>query len=172
MQITYSIAQMQDLDEVFSLVRCAIRRMDEIGIHQWNEIYPCREDLSEDISNGEMRIGRIDGRIAVIYVLNKDYDEEYKTAAWTHPEREWRVLHRLCVHPDFQNRGVARLTLDHMQNELREMGVQALRLDVFSQNPYSRQLYAKAGFTQTGIADWRMGRFYIMEKYLDEGAAL
>lgn len=166
MQIQYRPAELQDLDDIFSLVQYAIRHMDELGIHQWDEIYPCREDLSEDISNGDMHIGCIGGRIAVIYVLNKDYDEEYETAAWAHPEREWRVLHRLCVHPDFQNMGVGRLTLDHIQRDLLNMNVEALRLDVFSQNPYSQKLYAKAGFTQTGIADWRMGRFFIMEKYL------
>lgn len=166
MQLEYRLAAPRDLDEVFSLVRCAIRHMDELGIHQWDEVYPCREDLFEDISKGEMRVGCIDGRIAVIYVLNTDYDEEYETAAWAHPEQEWRVLHRLCVHPDFQNMGVARKTLEHMQKELIGMGITALRLDVFSENPYSQRLYAKAGFTQTGVADWRMGRFYIMEKYL------
>lgn len=169
MQIEYRLAAPQDLDEVFTLVRCAIRHMDELGIHQWDEVYPCREDLSHDISKAEMRVGCIGGRIAVIYVLNKDYDEDYLTAAWAHPEKDWRVLHRLCVHPDFQNKGVARETLAHMEQELQSMGCEALRLDVFSQNPYSQRLYAKAGFTQTGIADWRMGRFYIMEKYLDGG---
>ena len=37
MQIEYSIARMSDLEEVIALVRCAIGRMNALGIHQWDE---------------------------------------------------------------------------------------------------------------------------------------
>ena len=171
MQIQYRFAQPQDLDEVFSLVQCAIRRMDELGLHQWDEFYPCRQDLSDDISKGEMRIGCMDGRIAVIYVLNKEQEKEYLTAAWQHPQKPYRVLHRLCVHPDFQDMGIARLTLTHIQEELIEAGIEVLRLDAFSKNPHAQRLYAKAGFHPTGIITEPIGDFIIMEKYLGGGIA-
>lgn len=170
MQIEFAPAQPADLEEVCALVHRAVVRMREIGIRQWDEIYPSREDLSGDIARGEMRVGRTNGRIAVLYVLNREADEEYETAAWAQPDLDWRVLHRLCVHPDYQNKGLARLTLAHIERELAGLGVPALRLDVFSQNPYAQRLYERAGFTRTGTADWRMGRFYIMEKYINGGS--
>ena len=83
MQIQYSIAQPQELEEVFSMVRCVIQAMHAAGIRQWHEdIYPRKDDLCRDIARGEMRIGRIGGRIAVIYVLNTEQEPQYLTAAW------------------------------------------------------------------------------------------
>ena len=167
MQIEYRFAQMQDLDEVVSLVGRVIEHMNKTGLHQWDlSIYPTREDLSRDIARGEMRVGCLDGRIAVIYVLNAEQEEEYFTAAWQHPDKPYRVLHRLCVHPEYQNLGLARATMEHIQKELLSMGVEVLRLDVFSKNPHAQRLYTAAGFAPTGFIDEPIGRFIIMEKCL------
>lgn len=56
------------------------------------------------------------------------------------------------------------MTIDYRSANMNDL--EAIRLDVFSRNPYSQRLYARAGYVQTGIADWRMGRFYLMEKYI------
>ena len=58
--------------------------------------------------------------------------------------------------------------LRHIFEEARAAGARSLRLDVFSQNPAALRLYTRAGFAPTGHADWRMGRFVIMEKLLEE----
>lgn len=167
MQIQYSIAQPQELEEVFSMVRCVIQAMHAAGIRQWHEdIYPRKDDLCRDIARGEMRIGRIGGRIAVIYVLNAEQEDSYNSAAWQHPEKSYRILHRLCVHPDFQNMGLARKTMEHMQKELLQMGIEVLRLDVFSKNPHAQRLYLNAGFRPTGTITEPIGDFIIMEKLL------
>ena len=167
MQIHYRFAQPQDLDEVIALVRHVIRHMNEAGLHQWDlSIYPTKDDLCRDIAKGEMRVGCINGRIAVIYVLNAEQDEAYRTAAWQYPGKAFRVLHRLCVHPDFQNMGLARTTLAHMQQELLSMGIDVLRLDVFTKNPHAQRLYTNAGFHPTGSITEPIGDFIIMEKLL------
>lgn len=62
----------------------------------------------------------------------------------------------------------ARTTLIHIEKELRKNNVGAIRLDVYSKNPFALSLYLRCGYTQTGIADWRKGRFYLMEKKLCE----
>ena len=171
MQIEYRPAQLQDLDEIFMMVQCAIRHMDALGLHQWDETYPTRQDLYEDIAKGEMCTGRTEGRIAVIYVLNTEQEKEYLTADWQHPEKPYRVLHRLCVHPELQNMGIARRTLEHIQQELIEAGIEVLRLDAFSKNPHTQRLYRKAGFHPTGIITEPIGDFIIMEKYLTQEEA-
>ena len=48
----------------------------------------------------------------------------------------------------------------------KDMGYDAIRLDVFSLNPYARRLYEKNGFIKRGHAHWHMGEFYLMEKIL------
>ncbi len=169
LRITYRLAEEGDLDEICALVQAAVAEMERRGIFQWDEIYPAREDFLNDIKSRSLFIGQTEfqstKRIAVIYVLNKECDEEYKTAAWT-IQGDWRVLHRICVHPDFQNQGIAKMTLAHIEQKARDLGAASIRLDVFSQNPFSQRLYERAGYRKTGEANWRKGLFYLMEKDL------
>lgn len=173
--LSYRPASESDLDEVFALVKAAIAVMDSQGIPQWDEVYPAREDLLRDIQAASLFVGETasagDGggrggkRIAVIYVLNTECYEGYENAAWQCSDG-FRVIHRLCVHPDFQHQGIARQTLSHIEQEAVRFGATSLRLDTFSLNPYSLRLYEHAGYRKTGEAQWRKGLFYLMEKVL------
>ncbi|MCR5724666.1 MAG: GNAT family N-acetyltransferase [Treponema sp.] len=155
-----------DLEEIMRLVQSAVTHMNEAGIHQWDDIYPAKEDFLSDIKAGSLYKGSADGGIAVLFALNTCQDEAYLTADWSYTGTSFSVLHRLCVHPDFQHQGRAKETLDWIEAHLKARGVKAVRLDVFSENPYALRLYEKAGYRQTGTADWRKGRFYLMEKVL------
>lgn len=166
MTIDYRLANVNDLEEINLLVQKAISKMEDNDIHQWDELYPTKEDFANDIKNGDLHVGIIDSEIAVVFALNQESDEDYKNGTWAYPERAYFVLHRLCVNPAFQNRGVAAKTMQYIEEMLRNKEIQAIRLDVFSKNPYSQRLYARAGYVQTGTADWRKGRFYLMEKYI------
>ena len=140
--------------------------MENNDIHQWDEIYPDKAILAEDISKNLMYIGEIDNKIAVCFVLSEECDEEYKNGAWKYPDARFSVIHRLCVNPDFQNQGIAAKTLEYIENLCKSQGYEAIRLDCFTKNPYSIRLYEKAGYSITGYADWRKGRFELREKKL------
>lgn len=164
MDIEYRVANLNDLDEVCKLVGNAIETMTEHNIPQWDNLYPTREDFRKDIDRSQLYVGLIANRIAVVYVINQEYDEQYENGNWQNKEEPFYVIHRLCVNPDFQNKGVAKSTLLHIEEELRMRGIQAIRLDVFSENPYALKLYNNLDYTKVGHADWRKGRFYLMEK--------
>ncbi|MDO5520356.1 MAG: GNAT family N-acetyltransferase [bacterium] len=166
MQITFRTASLSDLQEINQLVQDAIDTMNNLQIFQWDERYPDQEILQEDIEKEELYVGLVDGHIAVIYVLNREADLEYDDAKWRFENRPFYVLHRLCVAPSYQKCGIARKTVLHIEEELRSKGIEAIRLDVFSKNPYALRLYDHLGFTKVGHADWRKGRFYLMEKYI------
>lgn len=164
--IIYRQAEMSDLPEIWSLVNSAVHEMEKNGIYQWDELYPIPEDFSEDISKGELNIGTIDGKIAVIYAINQSCDEEYRQGKWQYPNEPFEVIHRLCVSPEFQRMGIAAKTVSHIEEQLREQGISVIRLDVYSKNPYALRLYEKQGFQKTGMVKWRKGDFYLMEKYI------
>ena len=46
------------------------------------------------------------------------------------------------------------------------MGYESVRLDVFTKNPFAQKLYRNNGYKVRGYADWRKGRFDLMEKEL------
>ena len=162
----YRKATALDIKRICALVQDAIAEMEKNGIHQWDEVYPTREEFLADIEAQSLWVGLEGSQIAVIYALNKWQDPEYFKAAWTYRGEAICVLHRLCVNPKFQRQGVAKNALAHIEDELKKSGVKSIRLDAFSQNPYALRLYQKAGYAQRGEADWRMGRFLLMEKVL------
>ena len=155
-----------DIDEICGMVKAAIDVMEANGIHQWDEIYPTKEEFLDDIRGSNLFVGIKDTKIAVVFVLNKWQDPAYFSAEWTYKGEQFCVLHRLCVNPKFQNQGVAKETLYYIEEKLKNAGVRSIRLDAFTENPYALKLYKNFGYRTTGTADWRKGKFFLMEKNL------
>lgn len=165
MEIQYRIATTEDLKGICGLFDGAIKNMIHNGIMQWDEVYPTEQDFREDINKGQLFVGVVQGQIAVVYVINRECDEQYRNGNWQYADISYYVIHRLCVNPDFQNQGIARRTLLHIEEQLAEWGIHAIRLDAFSENPYALRLYEHLGYAKVGTTDWRKGRFYLLEKY-------
>lgn len=165
-KIDFRKANKADISEIIQFVNNAKIVMESQGIFQWDEIYPTVEDFEEDFKNDYLYVGEVEGKLAVVFVLNQLSDEEYKNGKWEHPEKSYIVLHRLCVNPEFQNKGLGRTTMLHIENLLKSQGIEAIRLDAFTENPFSLKMYNRLGFKTVGFADWRKGRFCLMEKYL------
>lgn len=166
MKIKYQLANQNDLNKIMHLVKNAILTMENNHIHQWDEIYPTAEDFAEDIRRGCSYIGVSEGKIAVVFALNKQCEEAYQNGSWQYPDREYFVVHRLCVNPHFQHQGVAKQTMQFIEEKLKAEGIEAVRLDAFSNNPSALKLYSHMGYSRVGYAHWRKGRFYLFEKYL------
>ena len=164
--LEFKRARQTDIDGICALVASAIIHMQEQKIFQWDEKYPTRVDFLDDLRENTLFVGTIEGKLAVTFTVNQTCDPEYDDGDWKYPDEEYRIIHRLCVNPTFQGRGVAGCTLRHIEEELRRQGIGAVRLDSFTQNPTAVALYTKNGYERTGFADWRMGRFWLMEKRL------
>lgn len=164
--IAFRQGNMADLPEIVNLVKSAIVQMESCGIMQWDEIYPTPEDFASDISGGQLFVGMNNGNIAVVYSLNEVSDEEYRNGKWRMPHKSFIILHRLCVHPKYQNQRIAQKTMRYIEQQVIRLGIDAIRLDAYSQNPYALKLYHRCGFEEVGTVMWRKGAFYLMEKYL------
>ena len=165
MILKYRKATQNDIDEIWNLIRNAKETMVRHNIFQWDELYPEKEDFQEDIDKNQLYVGLVNDQIAVVYALNQECEEEYENGKWKYKEESFYIVHRLCVDPRFQNKGIAKLTLLHIEKQLKAMGIHVIRLDVFQNNPFAIQLYHSLGYSKVGYVDWRMGRFYLMEKY-------
>ncbi len=166
MNINYRLGTLEDLNEINNLIHWAIKEMENEGIKQWDQIYPARKDFINDIEAEQLYVGFNQEKLVVIYVLNKECDEEYSKGQWKDRGKTFYVLHRLCVNPLFQNKGIAKITMQHIEKEAKYKGARAIRLDVFTENPYALKLYGDCGYSRVGTVEWRKGKFFLMEKYL------
>lgn len=166
MNIKYRLGTLEDLNEINNLIHQAIEEMENKGIKQWDEIYPVQEDIINDIEAEQLYVGLNHEKLVVIYVLNQECDEEYSKGKWKDEEKTFYVIHRLCVNPLFQNQGIAKITMEHIEKEANYKGAKAIRLDAFTENPYALKLYGNCGYSRVGTVEWRKGKFFLMEKYL------
>jgi ribosomal protein S18 acetylase RimI-like enzyme len=155
-----------DADEVAALFQAALRHLRAEGIDQWDELYPDRAILEEDIAKGEMYLLIDEGKLASAVVLNEEQYEEYSTAGWIDRDGRTAVVHRLCVHPDLQGQGVGRETMRRCEELLAEAGYSSARLDAFSENRAALRLYEGLGYCRRGTAVFRKGAFGLYEKLL------
>ncbi len=161
----FRLAELSDLDTVSTLFRLAVEKMIQERVFQWDEIYPDVQTLKNDILQKEMFVGVEENQIVSVYVLNTQSDPEYQSGAWQIPEN-YKIIHRLCIRPDFQNQGLAVQTMLHIEKTLKAEKFAAVRLDAFVHNPAALHLYQKLGYQIVGCVTWRKGSFYLMEKIL------
>ena len=164
MKIKFRLGEKEDLNDIIKIFQKAICEMEKEGIYQWDSLYPNEEVIKDDLEKKELYVGIYDGKIVSVYVLNQECDEQYKNGHWQYENATFYVVHRLCVNPRFQNKGIGTLTMLHIENEVKKMGVDTIRLDAFTLNPYAVKMYEKLGYSKVGLANWRKGKFYLMEK--------
>lgn len=157
-------AAIEDLHCITDIFKRAIGEMDVNGIPQWDEIYPNEEIIRDDIRIGQMYAVLQNGDIVSVFVLNQECDKEYLDAKWRYPNASYQVIHRLCVNPTYQNKGIGRETMLSIEGLLRRDGIDTIRLDAFSKNPFALRMYERLGFKKVGEANWRKGLFYLYEK--------
>ncbi|MFT8315598.1 MAG: GNAT family N-acetyltransferase [Clostridium sp.] len=159
-------AELEDLNIIMDIFRNAINVMNDNNIPQWDEIYPTNVILEQDILKKQMYVGIKDNTIVSIVVVNNEFDVQYKHGNWKYDNERFAVVHRLCVNPIYQNQKIGKNTMIMIEDLLQKKGIQSIRLDAFSLNPYALKMYQKLEYQKAGEANWRKGLFYLLEKKL------
>lgn len=157
-------AGINDLKPISKMYSDAIDNLNNVGIYQWDEIYPNELTLKEDIEKQELYKIISDDHLLGAVVINQDTDAEYSNGHFE--DDNYAVIHRLCVAPEYQHQKIGYHAMTLIENRLKEQGVRSIRLDAFSENPYSLKMYEKLGYRKVGNAQWRKGLFYLFEKQL------
>lgn len=79
-------ATLEDLEAILHIYKHAIETMESNGIYQWDNVYPNKEVIINDILESNMFLGEVRGQIASVFVLNQDYESEYENGKWQYEE--------------------------------------------------------------------------------------
>lgn len=146
-------ARAEDLDALFPIYQTAVRTIGALGIDQWQNGYPTREILLEDIAKGELFRIEIDGRTAGGFALLLHRDPTYDRirGAWrTGDDGAYAAVHRVTVDPEFRGRDLPAWLYAFCEERAREGGLCSLRIDTHEGNVVMRRSLEKCGFLHVG----------------------
>jgi len=155
-------ASPQDVPKVMDLIRSCVRHMESQGIHQWDDLYPDKTTVEDDIARHELHLLERDGRTCGIITLNEFQETAYREVPWQFGGKAL-VVHRLAVDPTCQGKGIARELMQFAYECAEKRQYATIRLDAFAHNPQAVTLYERLGYYQAGTVEFRKRPFFCFE---------
>lgn len=152
-------ATTKDIAEIMSIVADAQLSLRELGIDQWQDGYPSKDVIEEDIASGIGYVYCADNKVVGYVVVVLTGEATYNQI----PDREWStaddyvVVHRLCVRRGCTRSGVALEMMDFAAQRGRESGYTGFRIDTHRGNVRMLSMLEKLGFSYVGIIHYDSG---------------
>ena len=146
-------AAAQDLPALEALFVQARRRIGALGIDQWQDGRPNRDDLLRDIARGAgyvfVRGGCVQGYAALLLEREAAYDA-ICGGDWRGHWRDSIVVHRVAVSDEAAGTGLGAAILAYAAEFCRAHGRHFVRLDTHRGNTRMRGFLAHAGYDCRG----------------------
>lgn len=136
------------------------------GIDQWDQEYPNKKVLIEDVEKGEGFVYMEDGKVLAYMALNELCDEEYNDLNWK-TSTPFIVIHRLYVKPTAQGKGISSKMIRYAEEFTKQKEYPSIRFDAFSLNDTANAVYIKKGYELVGTVRFRKGIFNCYEKVIE-----
>jgi hypothetical protein len=76
-KVLWRQARSDDFDAAYTILRCAARRMVQQGRHQWDDSYPQKEDVQNDILLAQAYVLESDEKVVAYGVVSFDGEPAY-----------------------------------------------------------------------------------------------
>ena len=142
-----------DLDAIWDIILQAQVFMHSQGLDQWQDGYPERAQLAEDIAKGQSYLLETGGQAAATAVLQTEHEPDYDHIY----EGAWRLdapcacIHRLAAAGGQRGKGAAHALLSALEQHALQNGISYLRVDTHEDNRPMRRFLEKNGFVYCGV---------------------
>ncbi len=150
-----------DLERIMELVADAQNWFRKQNIDQWQDGYPTREIISNDISGNENYIVELNGVAVATFVISFAGEPTYaeiKGKGWLNKNR-YAVVHRIAVADECRRKGIAREILHYAEELSLEQTISDIRIDTHRDNLAMRALLKKLDYTHCGRITLTSGAF-------------
>ncbi len=137
---------MKDAEEIASLFKLVTDHLIDNRIYQWNYKYPLIEHVVKDIQHKTCYVFEIDSQIVGTITIDSNQDVQYKNVHWKYATDTCYVIHRLGIHPSYQGRKISKTLCLYAEHLALQNLIQFIRLDAYSLNPISKNLYTSLGY--------------------------
>lgn len=122
-------AKITDIPSIMTCFKAAVKKMNNNGFYNWNDVYPNQETAEKDITAGTLYIAIVDKEVIGIVTIDENQDPLYATVDWQYKGNKSLVIHRLAVHPKVQGQGWGKKLLAFAEELGISLGYGSIRLD-------------------------------------------
>ena len=149
--ITHRPAEKRDLETIMQLIARARAFIASQGIDQWQDGYPERELIENDMETG-IGVVFLDNEAICGYIALMDepepvYDE--LDGKWL-SGAPYATVHRMAIDDGWRGRGVSTAMLSYAEEYARMRGLSSVRADTHRGNKAMGGLLRKSGYTYCG----------------------
>ncbi len=153
------LAGVSDVDAIMTIVGQAQQALAELGIDQWQDGYPSRQAILDDIACNVGYVAVEDNAVigyAAIVLTGEEAYKQIDANEWN-TSNDYVVVHRLCVSSSVRRSGIAIGLMYHAATLAREHSFSAFRIDTHRGNIRMLSMLQKLGFKPTGIIHYDSG---------------
>lgn len=145
-------ATLNDISAMMEIVAEAQARLKSSGVDQWQDGYPNRTVLCNDIEKGNCHVLEENGRLIAFMtaICSKEptyaeiYDGEWLT------DNPYCVIHRMAVAESEVRKGIARSAYRLAEELARKAGMKSMRVDTHRDNKVMRHIIESEGYVYCG----------------------
>ena len=153
-----------DVDRILEIIEKAKIELKKLGLDQWQNGYPNREVIENDIKSGISYVleeisekndkseNQISKKIIGTIVLSPKKEEPYSKieGKWITND-DYIVIHRLAVDSEIKNKGIATKILEFSEKECIKNKILSIKADTHENNEPMKKFLEKNGFSYCGV---------------------
>ena len=142
-----------DVDRILEIIEKAKIELRKLSLDQWQNGYPNREVIENDVKNGiSYVLEEISEKIVGTIVLSPKKEEPYSKieGKWITND-DYIVIHRLAVDSEIKNKGIATKILEFSEKECIKNKILSIKTDTHENNEPMKKFLEKNGFSYCGV---------------------
>lgn len=140
-----------DIPSMMKLVKQAQAYFKRNNIDQWQDGYPNKEQLQNDIQLKHSYVLVDDDIIGTMYfAIENDINYAKIDGQWKTDHQPYAVIHRIVIDENIKGRGLAKKMLDFAIEQCQKQHIQSIRIDTHKDNLSMQAFLKKNGFEYCG----------------------
>ncbi len=160
-------AEDSDIQVIWKIIQQAIERRKKDGSEQWQNGYPNKESIKDDIENGVGFVYEQEENIVAYAAIIFDIEAAYEII-----EGKWKssgkyaVVHRVAVSNDFAGKGIATALFLEIENLVKSQNYFVIKVDTNFDNVPLLKILEKLKYEYCGKVYFRGSERKAFEKIL------
>lgn len=146
-------AQNSDVDKIVQILDDAIAFLKKSGSSQWQNGYPNRKIVEEDIKNEVAWVLTVDNEVAGYAVVVIGCEPTYADieGKWENNVDTYATIHRIAVSSKFRGMHLSQFFLSNIISLTYAQGIHNFRIDTSRKNKIVQHIAASHNFIKRGI---------------------